>query len=161
MSVAKLEDPEVAADGVERLIGRHVGWRKRTRWNGPRFRPAFEMSLVSTPNSQLPTPNQTHHPSYHLARCRRSGGRLMSFVIERYPFALPALNGAFDRRATQPSRRRSQLDRTVAAAAPPGAHEISLRNSLRATCRTRRPASRRPRDCRRRATSSSRHATAF
>ena len=47
MAVAKLEDPEVAADRVERFIGRHVRRRRGAGRNRAGFGPALEVSLHS------------------------------------------------------------------------------------------------------------------
>jgi hypothetical protein len=47
MAVTKLEDPEVAADGVERFIGRNLDRQVRTRWHRSRLQPAFEVCFTT------------------------------------------------------------------------------------------------------------------
>ena len=43
VTVAKLKDPEMAADGVERFVRRHLRRRMRARRNYARLRPPFEV----------------------------------------------------------------------------------------------------------------------
>src|SRR5688500_4500195 len=112
MALAKLEDAEVAADGIERFIRRHVGESDGARWYRARLRPSLEVSIDFQPLDQTTTssellPSTAHHLTTALP-CRQMGPlvqaasgagvatRLAAFVLEQFPFALAAVREVLD-----------------------------------------------------------------
>jgi hypothetical protein len=80
VTVAKLEDPEVAADGIERFVSRNIRRRRRTRRNRAGLGPTLEVRLHDTRISQVPALIPL----------------LRAFVLERHPFALPIVERALE-----------------------------------------------------------------
>ena len=86
--------------------------------------------------------------------------RLMSFIVERYPFALPAVQGAL---ASCEAAGHATDHGSIEKLRPVLCRELTkqLGEITASDCRIRRRASKRPIACRPLATSSSGRATAF